>query len=98
MKFMGIALAGGNFEDWFNYFLNSSNHKSGIPLDYASFHFYAHSSSRTNATTYESFFGEVDNFVRGKAQAIMDIRDKLSPDTWAVFSFRYENSKVLGAT
>eukprot|EP01084_Bolivina_argentea_P027710 51487_1 len=44
MKFQGLAVNGKTANlNWFRYFLNISNHKSTqIPLDYMSFHFYAH--------------------------------------------------------
>ncbi len=66
MKFVGMALESHRNWPWWTYFLNASNHLNNTPLDYASFHFYAHSTSRTNATTYESFFPQasVDAYVR----------------------------------
>src|SRR5665647_2073341 len=39
-KFIGISLAFIENPDWFEYFLNSKNHKTGIPLDGISYHFY----------------------------------------------------------
>lgn len=38
MKFVGMALAGHREWNWYNYFLNASNHAPGVPIDYISFH------------------------------------------------------------
>jgi len=63
MKFVGLALCCPSGElDWFEYFLNSSNHAPGVPIDYISYHFYASSSSRTDPATYTSFFSDADGF------------------------------------
>ena len=68
MKFMGLAIQGHQrlqFE-WYETFLNHSNHAANVPLDYASFHFYVWASSRTDTTSYEQFFtgeGSADDFL-----------------------------------
>eukprot|EP01084_Bolivina_argentea_P058520 106853_1 len=80
IKFMGMALAYHNEWNWYNYFLNHSNHKPDIPIDYISFHFYASSSSRTDPNAYQAFFPSVDTFVK-EVRNITAIRDKLSPNT-----------------
>ena len=81
IKFMGMALGGHNEWNWYNYFLNISNHASNdIPLDYISFHFYASSKSRTNPIDFEQFFPDADTFFI-EVQNITKIRDKLSPET-----------------
>jgi len=80
IKFVGLALQDRSLE-WISYFLNISNHASPkIPLDVASFHFYANSPSRTNPDDYEGFFPQADGFL-GQAQAIADVRASLSPHT-----------------
>ena len=79
IKFIGMAL-GGDSKEWFEYFLNKSNHKPGIPMDYVSFHFYAGCSNRTDPDTYQQFFPRVDSFVQ-QVRNISQIRDKLSPST-----------------
>lgn len=64
IKFVGMALEGHNEFNWYNYFLNISNHASpDIPLDIVSFHFYAGSSSRTDPASYQEFFSRADAFV-----------------------------------
>ena len=64
IKFMGLALEGHYEWDWYYYFLNQSNHISNnIPIDYISFHFYAHSNNRTNPETYQTFFEQVFVFL-----------------------------------
>eukprot|EP01084_Bolivina_argentea_P178465 308503_1 len=81
IKFMGLALGSHNQWQYYEYFLNISNHiSSDIPLDYISFHFYASSSSRTDPNAYEGFFPAVDNFIT-EVQNIIKIRNELSPNT-----------------
>ena len=58
--------------------MNPANHVAGVPMDYASFHFYASASSRTDASTYTSFFSEADSFITEVA-AVIALRDKLNP-------------------
>lgn len=63
MKFVGLALCCPSGElDWFEYFLNKSNHAPGVPIDYISYHFYASSNSRTDPSSYVSFFSDADGF------------------------------------
>ncbi|CAF1540121.1 unnamed protein product, partial [Didymodactylos carnosus] len=80
IKFVGLALGGHGRYDYYRYFLNSSNHRPGIPLDWISYHFYAGSSSRTDPATYEQFFPQTDNFVE-EVKEIEKIRLSLSPST-----------------
>lgn len=40
-KFVGISVAYNKNPEWFEYFLNPKNHKSGIPLDGISYHHYS---------------------------------------------------------
>jgi hypothetical protein len=79
-QFYGLALEGHNEWNWYNYFLNASNHQPGIPLDFASFHFYASCGSRSDPSTYTSFFDNADGFITEVANVIA-IRDALSPTT-----------------
>lgn len=79
MKFFGMALAFHNEWDWYYYFLDSGNHRPGIPIDYITFHFYA-SSSRTDIPGYEVFFNQADAFVE-EVKNITRIRDAVSPNT-----------------
>lgn len=88
-KFMGLALDNPsfplNYRRWFEYFLDHSHHQPGIPLDYISYHFYAHG--------YDSppleqgvddwqylFFDQAEKFV-ALVRNIEDIRKRLSPET-----------------
>lgn len=81
-KFMGMALAGpSDHLDFVKYFLNPANHKSGIPLDYISYHFYATPSrEQTIADWQHTFFEQADRFL-GTVRSIEDIRKRLSPET-----------------
>jgi hypothetical protein len=53
LKFCGLALERHKMWDWFNYFLNATNHAPGIPIDFISYHFYAIGTSRTDPKTFE---------------------------------------------
>eukprot|EP01087_Luapelamoeba_hula_P011456 TRINITY_DN3114_c0_g1_i1.p1 TRINITY_DN3114_c0_g1~~TRINITY_DN3114_c0_g1_i1.p1 ORF type:complete len:594 (-),score=87.16 TRINITY_DN3114_c0_g1_i1:102-1883(-) len=80
MKFVGMALAGHPEYNWFQYFLNHSNHQAGIPLDWISYHFYAGASSRTDPATYAAFFPQADGFLL-EVKYREQIRKVLSPNT-----------------
>jgi len=81
-KFMGLAFAGPqNDPRWFEYFLDHSHHKAGIPLDYISYHFYASPSPGQDANDWQyTFFDQADRFVTS-VRYIEAIRKRLSPET-----------------
>jgi hypothetical protein len=81
-KFMGLALAAPRHHpEFFEYFLNLANHKSGIPLDYISYHFYASPTrSQTIADWQYTFFDQADGFL-STVRYIESIRKRLSPGT-----------------
>lgn len=64
--------------DYFEYFLDPNNHQPGVPIDMATFHFYASTSQRANITSYEEFFPLADVFLV-EATEIVAIRDRLNP-------------------
>src|SRR5205085_4534713 len=79
-KFMGLALAraGGN-PQYYEYFLNSKNHRSGIPIDYISFHFYATPGANEGLDGWQhSFFDQAEGFL-ATTRFILAIRDRLAP-------------------
>lgn len=85
IQFIGLSLEGHNEWNYWNGFLNLSNHHpdvyDSITNGYVSFHFYAKPSSRTNVTTYVGVFGkQLDTFFN-EIDAIIQIRDTLSPST-----------------
>jgi len=81
-KFMGMALAQpSKVPDYFEYFLNSKNHKAGIPLDYISYHFYATPPADQTLEDWQfSFFDQADGFLNTVRYA-ESIRKRLSPTT-----------------
>ena len=81
-KFMGIALAiPGQNPKYFEYFLNPKNHKSGIPLDFISFHFYASPAMDETLDGWQhTFFNQAEGFL-ATTRYILLIRDRLSPET-----------------
>ncbi len=81
-KFMGLALAAPrDHPEFFEYFLNPANHKSGIPMDYISYHFYASPTrSQTIADWQYTFFDQADGFL-STVRYVESIRKRLSPKT-----------------
>jgi hypothetical protein len=81
-KFMGLALADPSADPrYFEYFLNPANHRQGIPLDYVSYHFYAHPSADQDINDWQfTFFAQADQFL-ATVRYIDAIRQRLSPQT-----------------
>src|SRR6266478_2065906 len=82
LRFVGVSLAiPGQNPDFFEYFLNSTNHESGVPLDYISYHFYAvPTSDETLDIQQHTVFAHADGFLN-TARYIEAIRKRLSPGT-----------------
>jgi hypothetical protein len=80
--FMGLALAkAGDNPKFYEYFLNPKNHKSGIPLDFISFHFYASPALDESLDGWQhTFFNQAEGFL-ATTRFIVAIRDRLSPST-----------------
>jgi hypothetical protein len=81
-EFMGLAISSPNdHPEFFEYFLNSANHKPGIPLHYISYHFYASPApSQTIADWQYTFFDQANGFLNS-VRYIESIRKRLSPGT-----------------
>ncbi len=81
-KFMGLALAmPQNDPKWFEYFLDHSHHKPGVPIDYVSYHFYASPTIDQNLDDWQyTFFDQADRFITN-VRYIEAIRKRLSPAT-----------------
>lgn len=78
IQFVGLALGTRNTAT-IAYFIDPSNHDPDVlPLDYISFHFYASGKNRVNASTYEDFFPQADQFFK-EAANIQSIRRVLNP-------------------
>eukprot|EP00475_Leptophrys_vorax_P017288 TRINITY_DN2393_c0_g1_i1.p1 TRINITY_DN2393_c0_g1~~TRINITY_DN2393_c0_g1_i1.p1 ORF type:complete len:591 (+),score=169.78 TRINITY_DN2393_c0_g1_i1:3-1775(+) len=80
IQFVGMALMNHHEWNWYEYFLNHSNHAEGIPLDWISYHFYGLPSSRTDIAQFASLFPAADGFV-AEVKQIEEIRKRLSPET-----------------
>jgi hypothetical protein len=82
MKFVGMSLATpSKSPEFFEYFLNPSNHQPGIPLDAISYHFYAVPTSDQNSEIHPyTFFDQADHFL-DTVHYVESIRQRLSPDT-----------------
>mmetsp|Transcript_368 Transcript_368/g.402 ORF Transcript_368/g.402 Transcript_368/m.402 type:complete len:306 (-) Transcript_368:40-957(-) len=79
VEFLGLVLEQMGSVEWYEYFLNMSNHASkDIPVDWISFHFYASPKSGNNATEIEEIFPLIDGALQ-KGREIVKIRDKLLP-------------------
>jgi hypothetical protein len=81
-RFMGMALAApGTNPHYFEYFLNPANHKPGIPLDYISYHFYAHPDAQQTLDSWQyTFFDQANGFLN-TVRYVETIRKRLSPRT-----------------
>ena len=80
IQFVGLAAAYANHYNYYQYFLNASNHATGTPLDWISYHQYAVPTDRNNVVTYEAMFDGWDSFL-GIVDTIEQIRMSLSPST-----------------
>ena len=81
-KFVGLALAYPDRLDYFEYFLNPKNHRSGVPLDMISYHFYASAGDGANASNPGAwdFCEQADRFL-ATVRKVESIRLRLSPAT-----------------
>lgn len=82
LKFAGPALARpGRGPEFLAYFLDPTNHKPGIPIDFLSYHFYAHpETDETPEIQQHTFFALIDGFV-SDVRYIETLRKRLSPAT-----------------
>jgi hypothetical protein len=80
-KFMGMALAmPSQFPQYFEYFLNSANHKPGIPIDYISYHFYASPLPEQDINGWQYTFFEQEAGFLNSVRYIEAIRKRLAPN------------------
>ena len=81
-KFVALALAAPSDEpQMFEYFLDPSHHRPGIPLDMISYHFYASPRAGENADTWQyTFFDQEAGFLH-TVRYVEAIRKRLSPVT-----------------
>jgi hypothetical protein len=81
-KFVGLALAEPSKDPkYFEYFLDHTNHRPGIPLDFISYHFYASPGRGQTVEDWQyTFFDQADGFLNS-VRYIEDIRKRLSPQT-----------------
>ena len=80
IKFVGLALGGGNKSAFIPYFLNKSNHLPDMPLDFISYHYYAGCDNRTDPNSYHVFFSRADGFF-DVVEEVEVLRKALSPET-----------------
>jgi hypothetical protein len=81
-KFIGMALAAPSKNPaFFDYFLNPKNHRTGVPLDYISYHFYAiPTPDETLEIQQHTVFAQADGFLN-TVRYVEAIRKRLSPAT-----------------
>lgn len=81
-KFVGMALAAPSQNpNFIEYFLEHKNHRSGVPLDYISYHFYAvPNPGETPEIEQYTFFAQADGFLN-VVRYIEVMRQRLSPET-----------------
>ncbi len=82
MKFVGLALAfPETHPEMMEYFLDHTKHKTGIPLDMISYHFYASPTREQTLDNWQyTFFDQADRFLVA-VRYIETIRKRLSPQT-----------------
>lgn len=81
MKFVGLALALSTNPEYFEYFLDHSHHKPGVPIDFISYHFYvAPSIDETPEVQQFTYFAQADGFLK-TVRYVEAIRKRLSPET-----------------
>jgi hypothetical protein len=82
IKFLGLALAQpSQHPEMFEYFLNPAHHKAGVPLDFISYHFYAHPTAEQTLTDWQyTFFNQAEGFVN-TVRYVEEIRKRYSPST-----------------
>jgi len=81
-EFIGLSLIDprSNYK-YINYFLNSSNHDAGVPLDWISYHFYAVPDDNSPVDTWsKQIFEQTDDFL-SHVPIFEKIRLSLSPQT-----------------
>ena len=81
-KFVGLALAAPSAHpEMFEYFLDHSHHRPGIPLDMISYHFYASPAPFETLEDWQyTFFDQADGFLN-TVRYVEQIRKRLSPTT-----------------
>jgi len=82
-KFVGISVAHETNPEWFEYFLNPTNHQAGVPLEGISYHFYGRpASDKIELDYYQySFFDQANAFL-DRVRYIENIRKRLAPHTF----------------
>lgn len=83
-KFVGLSLGRVRNPEYFEYFLNSKNHKPGIPLDCISYHHYSQQSWTWSDQPIEicqyTYFEKAEAFF-DRVRYVENIRKRLSPNT-----------------
>jgi hypothetical protein len=84
-KFVGLSLAQTVNPEYFEYFLNSKNHKPGIPLEGISYHHYSSPSLEGQPLEFYqyTFFEKADAFL-DRVRYIENIRKRLAPQTFTM--------------
>ncbi len=81
-KFVGTALAiPGQAPDFLEYFLNPKNHKSGVPLDFISYHFYSIPAPDQGPEIQNHVFWDQAAGFLNTVRYIESMRKRLSPNT-----------------
>lgn len=79
-KFIGMGAVTYWNPKFFEYFLDSTNHQPGTPIDMISYHFYAGPGSHPNFDSYQyTYFEKTENFI-GFVRYIENIRKRLAPN------------------
>lgn len=80
LRFMALALAQpSKAPEFFEYFLNPSNHRQGAPLDFITYHFYASPSPEETLNDWQyTFFNQEEGFLN-TVRYVETIRKRYAP-------------------
>ena len=82
LKFMALALAEpSKHPEQFEYFLNPAHHAQGTPLDFITYHFYAHPSADQTLDQWQYTFFEQEEGFLNTVRYVETIRKRYSPST-----------------
>jgi hypothetical protein len=86
-KFVGLSLAQMSNPEYFEYFLNPKNHKTGIKPEGISYHHYSSPSVEGQPLEYYqyTFFEKADAFL-DKVRYVESIRKRLAPQTFTMIN------------
>lgn len=85
ITFVGMALSQHYEWDWYEAFLTLDNHapdvRDAVAHGMISFHWYGNTKSRTDVSSFDKPFSDLQHFLDTEIDGIIEVRDRLSPTT-----------------